>query len=275
MGCTGQAAIGARTALGCAVIAALVSGLGRPALAAEPDDLVKQGIDQRRKGNDREALELFKRAHAIDRGVRSLAQIGLAEQALGMWPEAETHLRQALQQADDLWIKKNLTALRKSAEVVASHVGSLEVWGTPAGAEILVNGAPAGVFPLAQPLRVPSGTLSLTVRAAGYVELARAVDVAAGGVTRERFELPRKPAASLAAVAPPASAGTTVGPLIRSPASPNDGSPAARADEGSPSIASRWWFWTAVGAVVVAGSVTAFLLTRDKGCVSGTKCLQL
>jgi tetratricopeptide (TPR) repeat protein len=270
MGWTGKVAIGARTALGCVAIAALVGGLGRPALAGEPDDLVKQGIDERRKGHDRDALELFKRAHAIDGGVRSLAQVALAEQALGMWPEAETHLRQALEHADDPWIKKNLMALRKSAEVVASHVGSLEVWGTPAGAEVLVNGSPAGVFPLAQPLRVPSGTQSLTVRAPGYIELARAVEVAAGGVARERFELPRKPSASLAAVAPPASAGSSAGPsvapLIRSPASDN---------AESPSIASRWWFWTAVGAVVVAGGVTAFLLTRPDNCMSGAKCLDL
>jgi tetratricopeptide (TPR) repeat protein len=270
MGWTGKAALSARTALGCFVIAALVWGLGRPALAGEPDDLVKQGVDERRKGHDREALELFKRAHAIDGGVRSLAQIALAEQALGMWPEAETHLRQSLERADDPWIKKNLTALRKSAEVVASHVGSLEVWGTPAGAEVLVNGTPAGVFPLAQPLRVPSGTQSITVRAAGYVELARAVEVAAGGVTRERFELPRKSSANLAAMAPPASTGSSAGssmaPLIRSPASHS---------EESPSIAGRWWFWTAVGAVVVAGGVTAFLLTRPDNCMPGAKCVDL
>jgi tetratricopeptide (TPR) repeat protein len=267
MGWMGKVATGARTALGCLAIVALVWGIGGPALAGESDDLVKQGIDERRKGHDREALELFTRAHAIDGGVRSLAQIGLAEQALGMWPEAETHLRQALEHADDPWIKKNLAALRKSAEVVASHVGSLEVWGTPAGAEILVNGSPVGVFPLAQPLRVSSGTQSLTVRAAGYVELARAVEVAAGGVTRERFELPRKPSASLAAVAPPASAGPTLAPLIRSPASGNNGE--------SPSIARRWWFWTAVAAVVVASGVTAFVLTRPDKCMAGASCLDI
>jgi hypothetical protein len=28
---------------------------------------------------------------------------------------------------------------------------------------------------------------------------------------------------------------------------------------------TRWWFWTGVGAAVVAGGVTAYLLTRPSG----------
>lgn len=32
----------------------------------------------------------------------------------------------------------------------------------------------------------------------------------------------------------------------------------------------KWWFWTGIGAVVVAGSVTAFLVAR--GSSNGSPC---
>ncbi len=36
--------------------------------------------------------------------------------------------------------------------------------------------------------------------------------------------------------------------------------------EGEGGIASKWWFWTILGVVVVGGAVTtAVLLTRDDG----------
>ena len=40
--------------------------------------------------------------------------------------------------------------------------------------------------------------------------------------------------------------------------------PPASASMARP-VYARWWFWTGVGAVVIAGSVTAFVLTRHPG----------
>src|SRR5262245_21211542 len=83
----------------CATLVALLAG-GARAQAGGADDLVKQGVEQRRQSHDQQALELFKRAYAIDPAPRILAQIGFAEQALGVWADAETHLRTALARGD-------------------------------------------------------------------------------------------------------------------------------------------------------------------------------
>src|SRR5262245_34030320 len=106
--------------ISCAALAALVLGGGARAQAGEADDLVKQGVEQRRQSHDQQALELFKRAYAIDPAPRTLAQIGFAEQALGVWADAETHLGAALARGDDAWIKKNQAVIRKSLDAVAA-----------------------------------------------------------------------------------------------------------------------------------------------------------
>jgi tetratricopeptide (TPR) repeat protein len=255
------------------VALATVAGSAR---ASDSEDLIKQGLAERRKRNDREALELFKRAHEIGRGARSVAQMGFAEQALGMWADAERHLDEALSHDGDPWIKKNETVLRKSKEMVGTHLGSIEVWGTPDGAQVLVNGSEVGVLPLKSALRVSVGTVPITVRASGYVEVSRVVEVAAGTMARERFELARKVAPSLgvAGTKPRDGGGRAANkpkPLVDVTARRTE------PDEESGSVFSRWWFWTAVGTVVVAGAVTAFLVTRpkDNGCAAGEMCTSI
>jgi hypothetical protein len=57
------------------------------------------------------------------------------------------------------------------------------------------------------------------------------------------------------ATAPPETAAST---LVSPPASP-----------GKPPVLKRWWFWTAVGAAVVTGTVAAFLLAHRPGVCSG------
>lgn len=52
-------------------------------------------------------------------------------------------------------------------------------------------------------------------------------------------------------------------------------SPAPAQEEGSP-FYKKWWFWSAVGAVVVAGTVTALLLAGgSKSACSGEKSVCL
>src|SRR5580704_12825575 len=74
--------------------------------SATPNDeaLIAEGIALREQGRDREALELFVRAAALAASPRATAQIGLAQQALGHWVEAEAGLRTALEQGTDPWI---------------------------------------------------------------------------------------------------------------------------------------------------------------------------
>jgi len=259
MGCLGAISLRSFSPGGCAVLALILSiVVGAEARARPGDDLVKQGLDQRRKGNDQEALELFRRAQEIDPGPRNLAQMGFAEQALGSWPDAEAHLQAALKHGEDPWIRKNQAALRKSLDSVAQHLGSLAVWGSPAGADVLVNGVAAGVLPLPGPLRVTAGSVSVTVRAKGFVGLSRVVAVTAGSVGRERFDLPRDVLAANAAVARAAEPRPETRPLPALRARPE---PAEEPPAQQP-LWKRWWLWTAIGAVAIAGGATAFVLLR-------------
>src|SRR5262252_7965835 len=106
--------------------------------ATVADAALKRGVELRRRGDDVQALVEFQRAYAWYRSARALAQIGFAEQALGRWHDAEEHLGQALADAEDDWVRRNRATIERSCAVVAGHLGSLEVLGSPEGAELRV-----------------------------------------------------------------------------------------------------------------------------------------
>jgi hypothetical protein len=170
----------------------LTLGLAPRAARAEEsvDAIVTRGLEYRRAGRDSESLAEFQRALRMEKTARIQAQVALAEQALGLWVPAESHLIEALASGNDPWIRKNLAALTRALGVIQEHLGSLEVWGTPKGAEILVDGKPVGRLPLASPVRVLSGdTVILGARADGFSEANRNVRVPVGGTVREHVEL--------------------------------------------------------------------------------------
>jgi hypothetical protein len=168
-----------------------------PAFASAQDNgseaLVARGFELRRAQNDAEALELFNRAYAIDHQPRTLAQIALAEQALGRWSDADEHLRAATAATSDPWIQRNAAALRASQEVIARHIGSLEVLGGVAGAEVFVDGVSIGTLPMHAPRRLVVGQVQLEVRARGYATAHHTVDIQAGQLTRESVALAPAP----------------------------------------------------------------------------------
>ena len=87
-----------------------------PARASEPteDELIRQGVERRRHQDDDAALELFRRAYALHKSPTAAAQMGLAEMALGRWPEADAHLMEALAASSNTWVKKNMGTLNKA-----------------------------------------------------------------------------------------------------------------------------------------------------------------
>jgi len=175
-------------------VAILTTGvvLAGTASAAEPDPVesaIHRGVELRKRGDDEQALQEFTKAYEASRSPRALAQMGLAEQALGRWVDAEVHLSGALEAKSDAWIQKNRPALESAAGTVAKHLGGLEVLGSPAGAEVLVGGNPAGHLPMDKPLRVPAGDVVIEVRQAGFRPITRTVNVTAGIMSRETIAL--------------------------------------------------------------------------------------
>ncbi len=170
----------------------------RPARAATADEaeaLISRGIELRERGEDDEALALFKAAQAQASSPRGRAQVALAEHALGLWLVAESDLAAALAAERDPWIEKNRAALEGALIIVRRHLGSLDVHGT-SGAEVVLDGVSLGMIPATAPFRVEAGTRTLEVRATGFYATKRAVEVPSGGVSRETVMLVPLPATS-------------------------------------------------------------------------------
>lgn len=257
-----------------------VSALARPAAAEDVESLVRQGIELRKQGKEREALEVFERAAQIRKTPRVMAQVALAEQALGLWVKAEEHLKEAIATPEDPWIKKNRKTLDDSLVIIQDRLSTVEIWGEPAGAEVKLNGELVGTLPATGSLRVPAGSVTLSVRAKGHVDSSRSLELKKGDFAREHVTLQPAPVArapevpvyvaeTLALAATQGSAGGNAGgpPLIEKPRQGE-----AVSDDSTP-LYKRWWFWTIVGAVVVGGAATVFMLTRGSECAEpGVTC---
>jgi hypothetical protein len=157
-------------------------------------------------------LKEFRAAYQGQKWPRALAQIAIAEQALGSWLDAEAHMKEALSKTEDAWISTRRPALERALADVQLHLASVDIRGGVPGADVRVNGRPAGRLPLNEPLRVVAGSSTVDVNAPGYFPVSRVVNVAAGGIARETIELfpTGAPApvvtAPVAPLAPPASA---------------------------------------------------------------------
>jgi len=249
----------ARLACGRALAALLVvtttSVLARPARAgddgADTDARIKRALELRRERRDREALDELHRV--TEKTPRLMVQIGLAEQALGLWPAAERDVKEGLARSSDPWIKKNAKQLEESLQIISSHLATLDVWGVPDGAEVQVNGEVLGRLPLPSPRRVPAGSVRLTVRAGGYESLTKSLEMRPGDDVREHVVLSRLEVST----PPPAvlreSASASL--LVQQP------EPATKAEDHG-SIFGKWWFWTAAGVVVAGASVGLYLALR-------------
>lgn len=157
---------------------------------------MQQGVAQRRAGQDQPALESFRQAQAISPSPRILAQIALAEQALGQWVDADHSLRTALADEADPWIGRNRGALETALNAIQNRLATVEITCNVPGAEIQINGRRRGTTPLSAPLRVEAGTANIELSLSGYYSLRRTLELTGSGSFRERFNLVEVPPAT-------------------------------------------------------------------------------
>jgi hypothetical protein len=223
---------------------------GSPSSLEAQESLIKEGVEARKAGDDAGAVALFERANALGESPRALAQLGLAEQALGRWVEAEEHLTRALAFSNHPWISANASVLRESVGAVAQHLGSLSVEANVAQAELLVDGVSSGKLPLAKPLRLMAGAYTIEIKRAGYYPKTRRVVIDAGGMATESFSLQPEQAAP-ASVAP---SSTVAGPRAATPAP----APPPAIAKQAPGTRYGTWKWVALagsGALAVTAGV--------------------
>jgi hypothetical protein len=206
-------------------------------------ELVRKGVALREQGKDAEALEVFRTAYERWKTPRARAQLGLAAQALGRWVEAEGELEGALGAADDGWIAGNRAALEGALEVIRRRLGSLEILCETPGGEVWIDGRLIGRLPLARPIRLPAGSVSVRVQAAGHTSVNRSVEVVAGRLGRETFQM--MPLEAVPNTPPPGLSARVTDPPPGPP-------PAQRR------VLPRAVFWATVAAAVVAGGLTTW-----------------
>jgi hypothetical protein len=232
--------------------------LVQAAVTIGAEDLTAEGVRLRRNGKDQEALPLFEEAVRQKPTPRALAQLGFCEQALGLWVAAELHIQSALQDDRDPWIRKNEAALRESLNIVQGKLGSIEIWGTPVGARILLDNQPVANLPTKQPIRVPEGRHLLTIEARDFLSETRVLNVRALALTREHVAL----AATVRAVTQPLPP-----PTLPSGTDTTPGTEASGAAQGDMPVSSsksdlplwrRALPWSLLAGAIVGGSVAVW-----------------
>ncbi|MCG5053907.1 MAG: PEGA domain-containing protein [Myxococcales bacterium] len=219
---------------------------------APAESLIKEGLRLRRAGRDIDALEKFQRAYELDPTPRAAAQVGLCLQAIGRWVDADFKLSEALTSAEDPWVKKNAAIIKESIEAVKSHVGRIEVLGSPQGAEVVVAGKTVGRLPLATPVPVDEGLVDVEVRAEGHDTLVRSLEVKGGQYQKAVFRLEPKVAAPPPLTSGDMSAEGGEAPMLTA---------SSQREEGDTPLYKKGWFWGALGAAAVAGIVAAVVLS--------------
>lgn len=172
-----------------------------------PDALIDRGFDLREHGDDAGALRLFTQAYEAGHSPRALAQMGLAEQALGTFALAEQHLADALESASDPWITSHHDVLLAALTSIGQRLGSVQIVTNLPGASISIGGEVVGTTPLAAPLRVQIGTRPVEVSLAGYLTQSISVIVNAGELAQQTVTLLPVPVAPPIVTQEPHGAG--------------------------------------------------------------------
>jgi hypothetical protein len=263
----------------CTGVAILSHAAHARADAAEVEALIAKGNELRRAGTPGPALPYFQKAYELARTPRTTGQLGLAELAAGYPLEAEEHLASALQSPNDPSIIKYRRMLTDALAIARSQIGEITIGGSPAGAEVLIDGRPRGVLPFASPVKLVAREVELLVQAPGYVGHKQLVPIVGGQrhaltIDLEKIET-RAEAPPI--VTPPASpatapvtAPTTVAPAVI------DRSTSADGDTSPSSSTLRTAAWIAgSGAVAAVGAGIALNLASranssdfDGSCVN-------
>jgi len=226
-------------------VASAASAQPRP----DDDALYAQGAALRAQHRDEEALALYRELHERTQAPRALAQVAIAEGAVGRWVDAEAHLVAALASGADPWVTRFRAALMASLATMRAHVGTLRVACDVSGAAVWVDGRRVGA--VGDELRVLAGTVNFEVRAEGRPAVARVATVPARGVAREEVWLP--PAPAVGAVVP-APGSTNVAPAVAVGDAPR---PAP-----STTLRALGWVGVGAGAALLAGGAVALVFGR-------------
>ncbi len=190
---TRVAVVAACLAAAClAILASGAESIAR-AQASGEEDLNRRGIELRKAGNDAAARGVFQEMYDRFRSPQSAAQLGLAEQAVGRWEDAEAHVSEALRSPSDPWVAKHRAPLDQAIIAIRAHVARVEISGDPVGAEVLINGRSVGKLPLPRSITVPIGQVDVECRAPGHKTAVRTLSLGAADYQRIFIRMDKEP----------------------------------------------------------------------------------
>lgn len=204
------------------------------------DAAIDVALAEFERGNFVEARAQFLRAHKIFPNARTLRALGKAEFELKSYADAVAHLQLALDsQVRPLTAQQRLETqvLRERAH---RHLARYTFITAPADAQLTLDGI-APPLDAQHSVLLSEGEYQLQVQRDGYVPLRRELQVTGGLDERLSLEL------------------TALATELPAPVLPVE----AQHTEARP-LRKKWWLWTGLAAVVVAGAATAVVLSmRD------------
>jgi tetratricopeptide (TPR) repeat protein len=204
------------------------------------DAAIDLALAEFERGNFVDAREQFLRAHKIFPNARTLRALGKAEFELKSYADAVTHLQLALDSSVRPLTAQQRLETQVLLERAHRHLARYTFITAPPDAELTLDGI-APPLDAQHSLLLSEGPYRLEVRAEGYVPLRRELQVTGGINERLSLELTALATELPAPVLPVQEEHSEAQPLRR-----------------------KWWLWTGLAAVVVAGAATAVVLSMRK-----------
>jgi hypothetical protein len=192
-----------------------------------------EGLALSDAGRWAEALEAFRESDRIKPAVSVRFNIAATLRALGRYVEARDTAQKILDDADKLQPKPKLRAQAQALiDEVSAKIGRVSLSVVPRKARVEVDGTP--VEQTGKPVEVDPGRHVFVVRAPGHETTTVTQDVPSG-------------ASQLALTAPQLPPPT---PAAK---------PTPAVEEEEP-LHQKWWLWTTVAGIAVAGAVVAVVV---------------
>lgn len=137
-----------------------------PAAAQTASELFAEGAAAHDRGDLEAARAKYAASFAMHQAPQTAANLGVVEGLLGRHRDAAEHLAFALARYRDEGDEARRRRMAEELSRVLGYVGELRVE-APAGARIVVDGAPVGTAPLVVPIYVEPGTHRVEARVQG------------------------------------------------------------------------------------------------------------
>lgn len=269
--------------------------------AGTPDEDKRHGDDAMVALRYTEALTYYRRAYDATKSPALLYNMGRAYEGLAEFPKALDALEEFTEKAPPE-LKARVPKLDELVADVRKRVATMIVSAPIAGAEIRLGNKVLGTTKPGQTVfRVNAGPQTLTVSHRDYFPFERPVALEANKIETVDVVLASRSAEALLHVTSPVTGaavavdGKSIGNVpAETPMKPGQHRIALSRDGYDPAetsvvliagerkdvdipmavhdtITKKWWFWTGIGVVLVAGGIATYIaLTTEKDPSSGT-----